>query len=167
MTVLPRESQHARWFGTSNATPFSVHVYLHFFLLFVLSLLHLSSHVIHPSVSLSLSLSHTFFVSFPSDLHILFFLSLCLSIYLYRLPSFSHTREGVRIQIKEPTWNSEQVLPVEHNTDANTREHFLPFSLTWYLLLSPRKTVVCDLIVLLIIWPGLLLSPRSLYKTCI
>lgn len=73
----------------------------------------------------SLFLFHTlFFVSFPSDLHILFFLSLCLSIYLYRLPSFSHTREGVRIQIKEPTWNSEQVLPVEHNTDANTREHF-------------------------------------------
>lgn len=80
----------------------------------------------YPSICfpLSFSFTHFFFVSFPFDLHILFFLSLCLSIYLYRLPSFSHTREGVRIQIKEPTWNSEQVLPVEHNTDANTREHF-------------------------------------------
>lgn len=126
--------------------PFSVHVY-HQTLSFILSFsLLLSSHFIYPSVSVSLThffsyvfpLPYTFSV-FPSSLSIYLSVSTADSLSLTHARESEYRLKSLRGTLGRCCLWSTTLMPAHASI-------FLPFSLTCYLLLSPRKTVVCDLI---------------------
>lgn len=103
---------------------------------------------LHLSICVSVSLTHFFSYVFPLPYTFSVFpssLSIYLSVSTADSLSLTHARESeYRLKSLRGTlgrcclWST-TLMP----THASI---FLPFSLTCYLLLSPRKTVVCDLI---------------------